>query len=365
MNLTNEDLTQLLQERERKKQDLIEGCRNGDRQAFNQFIRNYQDDIFSHIYQMVGNEKNTLDITRDVFVTAYKSFSTFHDETSVEVWLFKIAERYIQATLRVRKKWYDSIFPVRTSGQQQETAESEKYPKQESASEEPDGLLIAYIGGELSEFESKRVEKRLKEDADYRREYEELQKVDTLLQFFRRPSAPVDLRVHINAKLDEKSFWEKVLDAIEIFRGKTSERHSISPTPFIRPLPTRGSEEIKLLSQTLEETQEPDLWSETRRQAEARYDKADFYKKHGKHDKAIQLFLEALELYQKIEHTERQILVQHQLALLYKDVGKNDEAIQHAQEFLKLYQNLKIVKKYAQIQELLGELATETQRHRD
>ena len=60
MNLTNEDLTQLLQERERKKQNLIEGCRNGDRQAFNQFIRNYQDDIFSHIYQMVGNEENTV-----------------------------------------------------------------------------------------------------------------------------------------------------------------------------------------------------------------------------------------------------------------------------------------------------------------
>lgn len=356
MNLTNEDLTQLLHESDRKRQELIDRCQHGDRQAFNQFIQNYQDDIFSHVYQMMGKKEEAFEITRDVFVTAYKSFSTFHGETSVEVWLFKIAEQYIQTTLRGRKKWYEGIFPVRTSDQQQEIAEPGKYPDQESASEEPDELLIAYIDGELSEFESKRVEKLLEEDGDYRQEYEELQKVDTLLQFFKQTSTPVDLRGRINAKLDEKSFWGKVHDAIEIFHRKTPERRLISPTPMIHPLPTRGSDKTEHVSQTLEETHEPDPIREKRRQAEAKYDKADFYKKHGKHEKAIQLFEEALELYQNIEHPEGQILAHYQLALLYKDIGKTDETIQHAQEFLELYQDLKIVKKYEQIQELLKKI---------
>jgi DNA-directed RNA polymerase specialized sigma24 family protein len=356
MNLTNEDLTQLLHESDRKRQELIDRCHHRDRQAFNQFIQNYQDDIFSHVYQMMGKKEEAFEITRDVFVTAYKSFSTFHGETSVEVWLFKIAERYIQATLCARKKWYKRIFPVPTSGQHQETTEPEKYPDQECTSEEPDELLIAYIDGELSEFESKRVEKLLEEDGDYRQEYEELQKIDTLLQFFKRTSAPVDLRVHINAKLDEKSFWEKVHDAIEIFHRKTPERRSISPTSMIYPLLTRGSDKTEHVSQTLEEIHEPDPMREKRRQAEAKYDKADFYKKHGKHEKAIQLFEEALELYQNIEHPEGQILAHHQLALLYKEVGKTDETVQHAQEFLKRYQDLKIVKKYEQIQKLLKEI---------
>lgn len=353
MNLIHEDFTQRLQATDRKRQELIDRCRNRDRQAFNQFIQNYQDDIFSHVRQMMGNKHEAFDITRDVFVTAYKSFSTFHGETSVEVWLFKIAERYIQAALRPRKKWYERIFP--TSDQQQETVGPEKYSGYDRDSEDSDELLIAYIDGELSEFESKRVEKLLEEDGDYRREYEELQKVDTLLQFFNRIPTPPDLRVQVNAQIDAKSFREKVHDAIEILWGKMPERRSISPLSMGHPLPTRGSEEAEHTFQT-GDTQEPDPRRETRRQAEAKYDKAEFYKKHGKHEKAIQLFEEALELYQTIGHPEGQILVHHQLALSYKDLGKTDEAIQHAQEFLKFYQDLKIVKKYEQIQELLQEI---------
>lgn len=356
MNLTNKDFAQLLQESDRKKQELIDRCRGGDRRAFNQFIRNYQDDIFSHVHQMMGNKEGAFEITRDVFVTAYKSFSTFHGETSVEVWLFKIAERSIQAALRGQKKWDERISPGHISDHQQDSAGPERYPEQARASKEPDELLIAYIDGELSEFESKRVEKRLEEDGYYRREYEELQKVDTLLQFFKQAVAPPDLQVQINTKLDEKSFWEKIHNTIEIFRKKTPEHRSISFSPILYPLPTRGSEEIEHVFQTSEEIQTSDPRREKRRQAEAKYDKAVLYKKHGKHAKAIQLFGEALELYQEIEQTEGQILVHHQLALLYKDIGKTDEAIQHAQEFLKHYQDLKIVRKYAQIQELLGEL---------
>lgn len=356
MNLTDGDLQQLLQENELKNRELIDRCRNRDRQAFNQFIRKYQDDIFSHAYQMMGNKKAAFDITRDVFVRAYKSFSKFRGETSIEVWLFKIAEQYIHSALRAQKKWYERIFPVSISGQQQETPKPNEYLEQDSKLEELDELLVAYIDGELSDAELEQIEKRLEEDTDYRREYEELQKVDTLLQLFKRTSAPVELRVHINAKIDERPFWEKVHDAIEIFREATPGRRSIFRPPIIRPLPTRGLEEEEHISQTGEDTQKFDPLREISRQAEARYDKADFYKKHEKYEKARQLLLEALQLYQQIEHIEGQILVHHQLALLFKDSGETDKAIHHAQEFLKLYQDLKIVKKYEQIQELLQEI---------
>jgi DNA-directed RNA polymerase specialized sigma24 family protein len=339
MNLTNKNLKKLLQESDRKKHELIERCRNGDRQAFNQFIQNEQDDIFSHVQQMVGSVKETSQITQEVFVTAYKLFPKFHNDMSVEAWLFKIAERHIQSALRTRKKWYAKILPTHTLAQQQEA-------------EEPDKLLIAYMDGELSDLETKCVEERLEEDADYRQEYEKLQQTDNVLRFFSQTSAPANLRVQINAKLDEKSFREKVHDAIAIFRETPPGRRLISPTP----LPTRGTEETEQTSQTLEDTQELTPLEALRRQAEARYDKADFYKKHGKLDKAIHLFEEALAFYQKIKQTEGQIVVHHQLALLYKDTGKNDKALQHAQEFLEIYQNLEIVKKHGQIQELLKEL---------
>ncbi len=189
-------------------------------------------------------------------------------------------------------------------------------------------------------------------------QYEEFQKIDTLLLFFKQTSAPAELQVHINAKLDEKSFWKKVHDAIDVFWRKSAEHRSISFPPIIHPLPACGSEETEHVSQTREEIQTPDPRREMRRQAEAKYDKAVFYKKYGKHNQAIQLFEEALECYQRIEHTEGQIAAHHQLALSYNNIEKTDEAIRHAQAFLNHYQDLKIVKNYAQIQKLLQEIHT-------
>ena len=92
------------------------------------------------------------------------------------------------------------------------------------------------------------------------------------------------------------------------------------------------------------------------RQAEAGYDKAEFYFKHGKHDKAVPLLLDALQLYQNAGHEEGQILVRHQLALAYKELDRKEEALHHAREFLELYHNLKIVKKFEQLQSLVAEL---------
>lgn len=223
MNFTDEEMKQLLQESDNKKKRIIEQCRKGDRRAFNQFIREHQDNIFSHVRQMVGVEQ-ALNVTRDIFVEAYRAFSHFHEKTSVDAWLFKIAERHIQSASGKRKrlKWQNLFCSSHKAKKQ------EKSPELISEPESISKLLIAYMDGELSELDTKRVEKQLEKDPDYRREFKKLQQTDSLLRLYSQQQAPPELRVHINAKLDEKTFLEKVYAAVEMFRAKAPERRLLS-----------------------------------------------------------------------------------------------------------------------------------------
>ncbi len=224
MNLTDKEIQQLLQKHDQKTKDLIEGCRNGDRKAFNQFVRQYQDDIFSHVCQMMGDDQHARHITRDIFVKAYKSFSTVHNETPINVWLFKIAEDHIQSALRKRKRfeWPDLFCLFR------KTKEQEEYPERDSEPKSINDLLTAYMDGELSDFDTKRVEEEVEKNPDYRQEYKTFQQVDNLLRFHSQQHAPTDLRFQISAKLDEKTFLEKVYEGIEEFRAQVQERRLLS-----------------------------------------------------------------------------------------------------------------------------------------
>lgn len=402
MDMTTKELQTLVRGHNRTQQLLIDRCRRGERIAFNQFIRKYQDTVFSHVIRMRGDHKTASRITRDAFVKAYKAFPDFEENISIEAWLFNIAEQCIQKSLRRPLSW-QNVFRFLSKAPAQT---SRSIPSEDKDIQEADSLLLQYLDGELKDSEATLVEERLAKDAAFQKEYESLQHVDDALRLFSQGFAPRDLCIQINAKLDEGSLREKILAVIAIFRGQIPEHLVISSPPVLSLVPTRGSEEIERkirmleveerlqqdllallymsqggyekaveqlneqlshennpaireiiahISHMVQYTHQPDPCGEIRRQAEARYEKAEIYKKHEKHDKAVQLFGEALELYQQIEHTEGQILTHHQLALLYKEIEKNDESNRHAREFLELYHELKITRKYEQIQELLKE----------
>ena len=148
MNFTDKEIKKLLQEADRKRDELISQCRNGDKDAFGQFIEKYQDDVFSHVYRRLGKKRKALKITCMIFVDAYKSFSEFHGDISVKVWLFRIAEKHIQAALHTRKKlaWQQGFGFFRKI---KDRGKSSKHPKSEEASAEgTDALLTAYLDGD-------------------------------------------------------------------------------------------------------------------------------------------------------------------------------------------------------------------------
>lgn len=212
MSLTNEALQQLLHDHDRKQQVLLERCRNGDRQAFTQFVLKYQDTVFSYMLLMGQDHKEALKLTKAVFIEAFKHISTYHGDNSPDVWLFTIAERQIQQALRQRKTWYERFFPVRTP----ESSQTQETSLRKRACQEMENLLLAYMDGELHEPEILKVEEHLEGCEHCRQEYEQLQKTDALLRLSSVKQAPSELRVQINAALDalqtaqQRSFWRNI-----------------------------------------------------------------------------------------------------------------------------------------------------------
>jgi len=182
--------------------EMIRACRKGDRAAFNLFAQRYLDKVFSYVSFASANPASAADLTRRVFVAAYRQFPQYADTTPLNAWLFGIAERCLQEETRSRFPWYRRLLPLRP----RELSDDIAAPIH--AAKEPDGceairdMFQEYHDGELNELDAKRVEKHLQRCRDCWQEFDELQETIMLLQTAGRKHAPIELRPQINEALD-------------------------------------------------------------------------------------------------------------------------------------------------------------------
>ena len=83
--------------------DLIEKWQSGDVNAFESLFRMYQEMVFKTAYLMVSNEEDAKDVLQEVFITVWKSRSTFDPvKGKLATWLHRITVN--QCLMRHRKK---------------------------------------------------------------------------------------------------------------------------------------------------------------------------------------------------------------------------------------------------------------------
>jgi RNA polymerase sigma-70 factor (ECF subfamily) len=70
---------------------IVERCRKQDFEAFGKLVDAYQNRVFGFVKRMVPNPEEAADITQDVFIRAFQSFTRFDGRSSVRTWLFRIA----------------------------------------------------------------------------------------------------------------------------------------------------------------------------------------------------------------------------------------------------------------------------------
>ena len=85
------------------EQRLIQLTRDGDYDAFNRLVIEYQDAVFSVVLRMVRNRAVAEDITQDTFISAFRKISSYRGGI-FRAWLFRIARNASLDYLRKRTR---------------------------------------------------------------------------------------------------------------------------------------------------------------------------------------------------------------------------------------------------------------------
>ena len=71
---------------------LIRKIKRADRQAADQLISRYYDEIYVFVYRQIFEKQNAMDITQDIFVRMLKSLAGYDSSrASFRTWLYRIA----------------------------------------------------------------------------------------------------------------------------------------------------------------------------------------------------------------------------------------------------------------------------------
>jgi len=84
--------------------DVIRRVLDGDVNAFEQIVLAHQKNIYNLALKMVGNPDDAFDISQDAFLRAYNSLSSFHGESKLSVWLYRLTSNLCIDFLRKKKR---------------------------------------------------------------------------------------------------------------------------------------------------------------------------------------------------------------------------------------------------------------------
>lgn len=86
---------------------LIEQAQNGDRNAYGELVRRYYSSVVNVVYRMCGDAGLAEDMAQEAFLRAWVNLSSFHPQSSLRNWLYRIA---VNAALDVlRRKTEDPV----------------------------------------------------------------------------------------------------------------------------------------------------------------------------------------------------------------------------------------------------------------
>jgi RNA polymerase sigma-70 factor (ECF subfamily) len=75
----------------RADRELVERTRQGDTRAFDLLVLKYQQKVANLVSRYVRDSSETLDVTQEVFIKAYRALHKFRGDSAFYTWLYRIA----------------------------------------------------------------------------------------------------------------------------------------------------------------------------------------------------------------------------------------------------------------------------------
>lgn len=70
---------------------LVDAARAGDLDAFEVLVRRHQGPVYRVALRMVGSAADAEDVAQETFVQAWRSLKSFHGDSALATWLYRIA----------------------------------------------------------------------------------------------------------------------------------------------------------------------------------------------------------------------------------------------------------------------------------
>ncbi len=72
-------------------QELVSRVQRGDKKAFDLLVLKYQQKVANLVSRYVRDQSETLDVTQEAFIKAYRALPNFRGESAFYTWLYRIA----------------------------------------------------------------------------------------------------------------------------------------------------------------------------------------------------------------------------------------------------------------------------------
>lgn len=71
--------------------ELVERAKRGDKRAFDLLVLKYQQKVANLVSRYIRDHSETLDVTQEVFIKAYRALDKFRGDSAFYTWLYRIA----------------------------------------------------------------------------------------------------------------------------------------------------------------------------------------------------------------------------------------------------------------------------------
>lgn len=94
---------------------LIRAAQQGDQDAFERLVRNYDQSVLRLAYNLLRSQEDAHDVYQEAFLRVYKNLDQFRFDCSFHTWLYRIATNLCLDILRKRKVRKEESTVVETS----------------------------------------------------------------------------------------------------------------------------------------------------------------------------------------------------------------------------------------------------------
>jgi RNA polymerase sigma-70 factor (ECF subfamily) len=134
--------------------ELIRAAQQGDRAAFEELVRQYDQPVLRLALHLTGSEQEAQDIYQEAFLKVYRNLGSFRFECSFYTWVYRIVSNLCMDYLR-RKQVRKEDSSVRVSSEGEEFDLLEQLPDEHAGASPEQDLLRREMGKRIARALSK------------------------------------------------------------------------------------------------------------------------------------------------------------------------------------------------------------------